>query len=192
MRVKTLSPAPTLFWFGLIRPIRRIGPNVFCTNNVAFHRNSSNAKVRSAAKTYMGAILFLLPGSFCTIFSTLFLHPKFKAIWEKLEISEDPPAVINFFVSFSGFVFDYFQFFIAVPILVVLFLEFKSATWRRLRGVFIGALVIAANSIVLAGLLSLCIIFTLAIPLSAQKAAIDTRNAIEAERESTRDIQAGE
>ena len=94
-------------------------------------------KTDSALRTYVAAILFLLPAFFTWLFTNIILVPRLWVAWEQAGITNTRALLVMLVSSYFA---NYFGIIAAVVGLVLLLLEFCFAAWRRYRRITVVSL----------------------------------------------------
>ena len=113
-------------------------------------------------RTYLGAVLFLLPAFMVWSFSSVFLFPKLEMIWHQAGLVH---SRAQWLLDTSRLFKDNGRMVFAAVILLFVALEIFSHTWPRYRWRVVVSTVFVLNTAVLVGLTTLCISAFLAVPI---------------------------
>ena len=110
---------------------------------------SSCSNIESRWRTYLKAMVFLLPAIICWQFVCMLVLPKLRQLWEEAGATVSNAQwvmnIINLLVQYGLVI-------LITALLILVLLDFCSKTWACYRRLAVGITVWFLNSIVLAGL----------------------------------------
>ena len=113
----------------------------------------------SPHRTYLRALLFLLPAFVAWLFADILLLPTLESVWQKAGMAHSKP---QWLMVSSDFFKNEGRLVIAAVILLFVALEYFLPTWPGYRRFTVSLIVFMLNTLVLAGLASLCTLATVA------------------------------
>jgi hypothetical protein len=127
-------------------------------------------------RTYLLAILYLLPSIFVISFASAFLLPKLNQIWDEAGLRSSKAAWMMGWVEGT---IPYFVFCAAGFILFAFVCEVAWSTWRRLRRSVVTVFMLLVHTAVLAWITAIAVNSLLAAPMLAQKKVRELKAAAE-------------